>query len=286
MSFWDAANGLAATQMVFLGIALLIAFGFEFINGFHDTANAVTTVIYTRTLRPTPAVIYSGFMNFLGVLFGVEVIGFVLSVLGEHLTESRFGVAFGIVHLLPVDLLIEGSSGRALVMVLALLLAGVIWNLGTWYVGLPVSSSHTLIGSILGAGLAHGLLAGKASAGVDWNQAGQVLLGLVISPAIGFVAAYGLLLAMKATIREKRLYEPPAHAYDRPPVWIRAILVVTCGGVSFAHGSNDGQKGMGLILLMLIGFLPIHYAMDLASPTKAAASYQAAVEARPTRKSA
>jgi phosphate/sulfate permease len=150
-------------------------FGFEFINGFHDTANAVTTVIYTRTLRPTPAVVYSGLMNFLGVLFGVEVIGFVLMALDEHTTESRFGVAFGIVHLLPVDLLIEGSSGRTLVMVLALLLAGVIWNLGTWYVGLPVSSSHTLIGSILGVGLAHGLLAGKGTAGVDWSQAGKVL---------------------------------------------------------------------------------------------------------------
>jgi phosphate/sulfate permease len=280
MNFWDAANGLTATSLAFLVISLLVAFGFEFINGFHDTANAVTTVIYTRTLRPTPAVIYSGLMNFLGVLFGVEVIAFVLSALGERLTESRFGVAFGIVHLLPVDLLIEGSSGRALVMVLALLLAGVVWNLGTWYVGLPVSSSHTLIGSILGVGLAHSLLAGKGAAGVDWGQAGKVLLGLVISPAIGFAAAYGLLLAMKATVREKRLYEPPAHPDDRPPVWIRAILIVTCGGVSFAHGSNDGQKGMGLILLVLIGFLPIHYAMDLASPTKAATSYQAAVEAR------
>jgi phosphate/sulfate permease len=165
-------------------------------------------------------------------------------------------------------------------MVLALLLAGVTWNLGTWYMGLPVSSSHTLIGSILGVGLAHGLLVGKGTAGIDWGQAGKVLLGLVISPAIGFAAAYALLLAMKAIIREKRLYEPPAHADDRPPVWIRAILIVTCGGVSFAHGSNDGQKGMGLILLVLIGFLPVHYAMDLASPKKAEASYQAAVEAR------
>ncbi|HEX4590783.1 MAG TPA: inorganic phosphate transporter, partial [Gemmataceae bacterium] len=280
MTVWDAAGDLSPTKLLFLGTALLVAFGFEFINGFHDTANAVTTVIYTRTLRPTPAVIYSGVMNFLGVLFGVQVIGFVLSVLGDHLAESRFGVAFGIVHLLPVDLLIEGSSGRALAMVLALLLAGVTWNLGTWSMGLPVSSSHTLIGSILGVGLAHSLLAGRGTAGVDWSQAGKVLLGLVISPAIGFVGAYVLLLAMKATIREKRLYEPPAHAGDRPPIWIRAVLIITCGGVSFAHGSNDGQKGMGLILLVLIGFLPVHYAMDLASPEKAEAAYRAAVAAR------
>jgi phosphate/sulfate permease len=280
MTVWDAAADLSLTKLLFLGSALLVAFGFEFINGFHDTANAVTTVIYTRTLRPTPAVVYSGVMNFLGVLFGVEVIGFVLALLGDHLAESRFGVAFGIVHLLPVDLLIEGSSGHALAMVLALLLAGVTWNLGTWYMGLPVSSSHTLIGSILGVGLAHSLLVGQGTAGVDWSQAGKVLLALVISPAIGFAGGYALLLAMRATIREKRLYEPPAHADDRPPIWIRAVLVVTCGGVSFAHGSNDGQKGMGLILLVLIGFLPAFYAMDLASPGKAEATYQAAVAAR------
>jgi phosphate/sulfate permease len=280
MNFWDAANSLPAATAAFLAIALVVAFGFEFINGFHDTANAVTTVIYTRTLKPTPAVIYSGLLNFLGVLFGVAVIGAVLSLFVDHPPDSRFGVAFGIVHLLPVDLLIEGSSGQALVMVLSLLLAGVIWNLGTWYMGLPVSSSHTLIGSILGVGLANSLLVGKGTAGVDWSQAGKVLLGLIISPAVGFGAAYVLLLAMKAVIREKRLYEPPAHAADRPPVWIRAVLVFTCGGVSFAHGSNDGQKGMGLILLVLIGFLPFHYAMDLSRPEKAEATYAAAVQAR------
>jgi inorganic phosphate transporter, PiT family len=280
MSFWDAAHSLEPATLAFLIVALVVAFGFEFINGFHDTANAVTTVIYTRTLKPTPAVIYSGTMNFLGVLFGVTVIGYVLSLVADHPPQSQFGVAFGIVHLLPVDLLIEGSSGQALVMVLSLLLAGVIWNLGTWYLGLPVSSSHTLIGSILGVGLANSLLLGKGTAGVDWTQAGKVLLGLVISPAVGFGAAYVLLLVMKATIREKRLYEPPAHADDRPPIWIRAILIFTCGGVSFAHGSNDGQKGMGLILLVLIGFLPFHYAMDLTGPEKAEATYNAAVEAR------
>jgi phosphate/sulfate permease len=280
MTFWYAAGSLSSGTMAFLAVALLVAFGFEFINGFHDTANAVTTVIYTRTLKPTPAVIYSGLMNFLGVLFGVTVIGFVLSLLIDHPPQSQFGVAFGIVHLLPVDLLIEGSSSQALVMVLSLLLAGVIWNLGTWYLGLPVSSSHTLIGSILGVGLANSLLVGKGTAGVDWTQAGKVLLGLIISPAVGFGAAYVLLLVMKAVIREKRLYEPPAHADDRPPIWIRAVLIFTCGGVSFAHGSNDGQKGMGLILLVLIGFLPFHYAMDMSSPEKAVATYTAAIDAK------
>jgi inorganic phosphate transporter, PiT family len=280
MSFWDAATALQPATMAFLFVALVVAFGFEFINGFHDTANAVTTVIYTRTLKPTPAVLYSGVMNFLGVLFGVAVVGYVLSLFVEHHSGSQFGVAFGIVHLLPVDLLIEGSSGQALLMVLSLLLAGIIWNLGTWYLGLPVSSSHTLIGSILGVGLANSLILGKGTAGVDWTQAGRVLLGLIISPAVGFGAAYVLLAVTKATIREKRLYEPPAHADDRPPVWIRAILIFTCGGVSFAHGSNDGQKGMGIILLVLIGFLPFHYAMDLSAPKKASATRAAAVEAR------
>src|SRR5215467_10939681 len=136
MWFWDAVSALPATQILFLFVALAVAFGFEFINGFHDTANAVTTVIYTRTMKATPAVMYSGVLNFLGVLL------------------SGTAVAFSIVNLLPVDLLIESDSVRAVVMVLSLLLAGMIWNLGTWWYGLPVSSSHTLIGSILGVGLA------------------------------------------------------------------------------------------------------------------------------------
>ncbi len=262
MSFWDAVAELPTTNALFFALALLIAFGFEFINGFHDTANAVTTVIYTRTLRATPAVLYSGFMNFLGVLLGGTT------------------VAFSIVNLLPVDLLIQSNEQSArlgLVMVLALLFAAILWNLGTWYLGLPVSSSHTLIGSILGVGLANSLLTGVD--GVNWAKAQEVGLGLLLSPLIGFVASALLLLAMKATVREPRLYIPP-QGDDRPPRWVRAVLLTTCGGVSFAHGSNDGQKGMGLILLVLIGFLSGHYALDIYDASKVEPARAAAVQAK------
>jgi phosphate/sulfate permease len=249
MSFADAVFALPVGQMVFLIVALVVAFGFEFINGFHDTANAVTTVIYTRTMKATPAVIYSGALNFLGVLMGGTA------------------VAFSIVNLLPVDLLVEADSAAALVMVLSLLLAGVIWNLGTWYKGIPVSSSHALIGSILGVGLANSLYVGRGLAGVNWTKAGEVGLALLISPLIGFGLAALLLLVMKRTLREPRLYIPP-QGDDRPPGWVRGLLITTCGGVSMAHGSNDGQKGMGLILLVLIGFMPQYYALDPHHPEK------------------
>jgi phosphate/sulfate permease len=252
MTFWDAALALSAVPLLFFAVALLVAFAFEFINGFHDTANAVTTVIYTRTLPATPAVLYSGVMNFLGVLLGGTA------------------VAFSIVNLLPVDLLIQANEQSArlgLVMVMALLLAGVIWNLGTWYLGLPVSSSHTLIGSILGVGIANGLLTGQGLGGVKWDKAGEVGLGLLLSPVIGFAASAGLLLLMRRTLREPRLYAPP-EGDDRPPGWVRGVLLATCGGVSFAHGANDGQKGMGLILLVLIGFLTGHYALDVYDASK------------------
>jgi phosphate/sulfate permease len=254
MWFWDAAAALPTVPLLCLGVALVVAFGFEFINGFHDTANAVTTVIYTRTMRPTPAVLYSGVMNFLGALMTVVV--------------GTAAVAFSVVNLLPVDLLAEANSNAALVTVLALLLAGVGWNLGTWYLGLPVSSSHTLIGSILGVGIANGLWSGAGTAGVNWGKAGEVGLGLLVSPMVGFLCAGGLLLLMRQVLRDPRLYTPPGEG-DAPPRWVRGVLVLTCGGVSFAHGSNDGQKGMGLLLLVLIGFLPAHYALDTNSPGEA-----------------
>ncbi len=243
-SVWDAIGQLSIQHQAFFAFALLIAFGFEFINGFHDTANAVTTVIYTGTLRPNPAVLYSGICNFFGVLFGGTA------------------VAFSIVNLLPVDLLIDSASTRAIVMVVSLLLAGVIWNLSTWWYGLPVSSSHTLIGSILGVGLANSLVTRGDASGVSSAQATEVGVSLLISPVIGFAAAAALLLVMKRFLREPNLYHPPGEG-DNPPKWVRGVLLATCGGVSFAHGSNDGQKGMGLILLALIGFLPTYYALDL-----------------------
>jgi inorganic phosphate transporter, PiT family len=244
MDFWSAAFSLPGLTLVFFFLALLLAFGFEFINGFHDTANAVTTVIYTRSLKPTPAVLYSGFLNFLGVLFG------------------GVGVAYGIVRLFPQDVVFAPGSGTILVMVVAMLIAAVSWNLGTWYFGLPVSSSHTMIGSIVGVALAYSLLAGKGVSAVPWGEASKVGLGLLFSPLIGFGAAAILLLILKSIIRTPRLYEPPVGD-DQPPGWIRYILIFTCGAVSFTHGSNDGQKGMGLMMLILIGFLGGYYALNI-----------------------
>jgi phosphate/sulfate permease len=258
MHFWDALTSLPPGSMVCLIVALAIAFAFEFINGFHDTANAVTTVIYTKSLKPTPAVLYSGFLNFLGVLLGGTA------------------VAFGIVNLLPVDLLLERSSNSALIMVLSLLLSGVIWNLGTWWMGLPVSSSHTLIGSILGVGLANSLMEGHGISGVNWHKAAEVGAALLFSPFLGFGLAAGLLLVCRYFLHEPKLYEPPVEG-DKPPGWIRGVLIATCGGVSYAHGSNDGQKGMGLVLLVLIGFMPFAYALNVSEPTLASRTLEAAV---------
>jgi phosphate/sulfate permease len=251
MTIWQALGQLDTAQVIIFFLALSVAFGFEFINGFHDTANAVATVIYTRTLEATPAVVYSGFCNFLGVLLGGT------------------GVAFGIVYLLPVDVLVASDSSAALVMVMALLVAGVTWNLGTWALALPVSSSHTLIGSILGVGLANSLLAGNGLSGVRWDQATKTGLALLLSPLIGFLFTALLYKLARRTLRDPRLYQPPPDG-EKPPRWVRGVLIGTCGGVSLAHGSNDGQKGMGLILLVLIGFLPVHYALNSAHTGEAA----------------
>jgi PiT family inorganic phosphate transporter len=232
---------------VLLGIALLIALGFEFVNGFHDTANAVATVIYTHSLEPQVAVLWSGCWNFIGVLV------------------STGTVAFGIISLLPVELILQVGGGAGFAMVFALLVAAIIWNLGTWWFGLPSSSSHTLIGSIIGVGLANQFLAPAATgtSGVDWSQAGNIGKSLLISPIVGFVCAAGLLLLMKVVLPNKHLYEAPVGTQP-PPFWIRCLLVLTCTGVSFAHGSNDGQKGMGLIMLILVGTVPTAYALNRA----------------------
>jgi inorganic phosphate transporter, PiT family len=231
-----------------LGVALVIALGFEFVNGFHDTANAVATVIYTHSLKPNYAVVWSGFFNFLGVL------------------TSTGAVAFGIVSLLPVELILQVGSDAGFAMVFALLIAAIIWNLGTWWLGLPASSSHTLIGSVIGVGIANALLHGRnGTSGVDWDQATSIGKALLFSPLIGFFASGALLLVMKLLVRNKALYEAPKSA-GAPPWWIRILLVFTCTGVSFAHGSNDGQKGMGLIMLILIGTVPTAYALNRAVP--------------------
>jgi PiT family inorganic phosphate transporter len=247
---------LAIGAFVLLGIALLIALGFEFVNGFHDTANAVATVIYTQSLPPLVAVIWSGTFNFLGVLL------------------STGGVAFSIVNLLPVELILQVGSSAGFAMIFALLIAAIIWNLGTWALGLPASSSHTLIGSIIGVGVANQLMApaDAATSGVDWAQAAGTFEALLFSPLVGFVCAAMLLLVMRAVIRRRDLYEAPTGG-SRPPLWIRCLLVLTCTGVSFAHGSNDGQKGMGLIMLILIGAVPTAYALNRAVPESATPAF-------------
>ena len=321
--------------------ALLIALGFEFVNGFHDTANAVATVIYTHSLDPNIAVVWSGLCNLTGVLL------------------SSGAVAFSVITLLPVELILQVSSGAGFAMVFALLIAAIIWNLSTWWFGLPASSSHTMVGSIIGVGIANQLMSvHTGTSGVDWEQATKVFKVLLISPIIGFGAAALLLLLSKLFIltkwaksfavhfdanHKKPLWLIPAIAITgipgaylfllaaplvfglfgtpgmavwqpiksfaalnppvgliatmvlvgiagwyclavfarividnadvlftapkgaNPPPWpIRALLVFTCSGVSFAHGSNDGQKGMGLIMLILIGTVPTAYALNHA----------------------
>ena len=238
------------TVITYVGLvlALGLALAFEFVNGFHDTANAVATVIYTNTLKPTPAVVWSGICNLIGVL------------------SSSGLVAFAIVALLPAELVVNIGSGAGFAMVFSLLISAILWNLSTWYFALPASSSHTLVGAIIGVGLANSYLEPNVTitSGVDWAEAEKVGLGLLISPLLGFVFAAALLLLCKALIKNPALYEAPKNK-AKPPLWIRGILLTTCTGVSFAHGSNDGQKGMGLIVLILVGILPGTYALKMTA---------------------
>ncbi len=238
----------AIAPFLLLFVALLIALGFEFVNGFHDTANAVATVIYTRSLPANFAVVWSGAFNLAGVL------------------ASSGAVAFGIISLLPVELILQVGSNAGFAMVFALLIAAIIWNLGTWAFGLPASSSHTLIGSIIGVGITNALLHGRSgTSGVDWSKAKEVGEALLLSPLFGFLLAAALLLLLKSIIRVPALYAEPKGDHP-PPWWIRGILILTCTLVSFFHGSNDGQKGMGLIMLILIGTVPTAYALNRALP--------------------
>jgi PiT family inorganic phosphate transporter len=242
---------------ILLGTALVIALGFEFVNGFHDTANAVATVIYTHAMPPTIAVVWSGFFNFLGVLF------------------SSGAVAYSVITLLPVELILQVGSGAGFAMVFALLIAAILWNLGTWAFGLPASSSHTMIGSIIGVGLGNQVFsAATGTSGVDWSQAWKIGQTLLLSPVFGFVLAALLFLAMKALVRKPELYTEP-KGKEPPPLWIRALLIFTCTGVSYFHGSNDGQKGMGLIMLILIGTVPTAYALNRALPDSEIGVYRA-----------
>ena len=254
---------------VLLGVAMLIALGFEFVNGFHDTANAVATVIYTHSLPANIAVVWSGLFNFLGVLV------------------STGAVAFSVVSLLPVELILQVGSGAGFAMVFALLFAAILWNLSTWWLGLPASSSHTMIGSIIGVGITNALMHGRdGTSGVDWSKATEIGYSLLLSPLVGFFCAALLLLLLKFVVRTPELYAEP-KGQTPPPIWVRGLLILTCTGVSFAHGSNDGQKGMGLIMLILIGTVPTSYALNRALPathvaefSKASAAASKVVEAK------
>ncbi len=235
--------GLEPDLLILLFLCLTAACGFEFVNGFHDTANAVATVIYTNSLKPNAAVMWSGLCNFIGVFSG------------------GIAVAMGIVNLLPVELLIDQNTYHSVAMVLALLLSAIIWNLGTWYYGLPSSSSHTLIGSILGVGLAFGFMPESKGTAVNWEKAGEIGLSLIISPLIGFSLTIVLMFLLKRLVKDDSIFKEPKKNHP-PPTWIRSILILTCTGVSFFHGSNDGQKGVGLVMLILIGIIPAHFAID------------------------
>ncbi|MEG1038295.1 MAG: inorganic phosphate transporter [Pseudomonas sp.] len=265
---WSLAHDIDAsgtvvttwTPFLLLGVALVIALGFEFVNGFHDTANAVATVIYTHSLPASVAVVWSGFFNFLGVLL------------------SSGAVAFGIIALLPVELILKVGSSAGFAMVFALLLSAIIWNLGTWWLGLPASSSHTLIGSIIGVGVANALMHGRdGTSGVDWAQASKVGYSLLLSPLVGFACAALLLIALRHLVKRRDLYQAPV-GNTPPPWWIRGVLIMTCTGVSFAHGSNDGQKGMGLIMLILVGTLPMAYALNRTMPAEQTLHFAAVAE--------
>ena len=307
-------NGITLTSIwpwILLGVALVIALGFEFVNGFHDTANAVATVIYTHSLDPNIAVVWSGLCNLVGVL------------------TSSGTVAFTVITLLPVELILQVSSGAGFAMVFALLIAAIVWNLGTWWFGLPASSSHTMVGSIIGVGLANQLMNGhNGTSGVDWEQATKVFKVLLISPLVGFGAAALLMLFAKFGVKRPvmrilagliggsvagyialtvfnswlwagsfaafigaaivlasgwlanypAIFEAPKGSAP-PPLPIRALLILTCSGVSFSHGSNDGQKGMGLIMLILIGAAPTAYALNRTMPDSATPAFISAASA-------
>jgi inorganic phosphate transporter, PiT family len=239
----DPASALAFGLLIF---ALMMVMMFEATNGFHDAANAVATVIYTKSLKPGQAVVWSGFMNFLGVLIG------------------GIAVAYALVELLPAEVLTPPDGGPAVAMLVSLLVAALFWNIGTWWFGLPNSSSHCLIGALIGVALGNALARSRSLAeGVHWPQLWKVLEALALSPLLGFVLAGALYVLTRRTVHDQHLYEPVGD--KRPIWWMRAILILTCTGVSFSHGTNDGQKSIGLIMLTIIGIFPATYALNPAA---------------------
>ncbi len=237
--------GLETSLAVLFILCILTVCIFEFANGFHDTANAVATVIYTGSLKPTYAVVWSGFLNFAGLMYS--------SVIG-------YKVAMGIINLLPLSDMVMLSTGESVSLVLGMMLSGILWNLGTWYLGIPCSSSHTMIGSILGVGLVFFYLHGGD--GVNWGKAADIGLSLLISPLFGFSLTILLMYILRRVVKERKNIFKEPEAGSKPPTWIRVILISTCSLVSFFHGSNDGQKGVGLMLIILITFMPLRFALN------------------------
>ena len=232
-------GNVSGGTLVFLIAAVGLALSFEFVNGFHDTANAVATVIYTNTLKPGYAVVWSGLWNLVGVL------------------TSAGTVAFGIVALLPVELVINVGTGAGFAMVFSLLISAMIWNLGTWYFGLPASSSHTLIGSIVGVGLANSMIAGSHTFGD--GELGKVQIRWRRSwcrrSSISWAPGAVVVDEMVAALELKELVGRAADLGCAP-------CCAHCTGVSFAHGSNDGQKGMGPLMLILMASYREVYALN------------------------
>lgn len=237
--------GLDTGLTILLIVCLLAAVAFEFINGFHDTANAVATVIYTNSLKPWVAVVWSGVWNAIGVFAG------------------GISVAMGITYLLPNEVLLDTNVYHNVALIMALLFTAIAWNLGTWYFGIPCSSSHTLIGSILGVGLAYSFIATDSSISyVNWGKAKDIGLSLLLSPILGFSLAILLMYLLRQLVRKRTIFKEPT-GNTPPPFWIRLILLLTCTGVSFSHGSNDGQKGVGLVMLILIAIVPTYFTINV-----------------------
>ncbi len=239
----QAISELTSLHLLLFFVAVGAVCLFEFVNGFHDTANAVATVIYTRTLKPVVAVIWSGSWNFIGVWMG------------------GIAVAMSIIHLLPISELMSMPEHENLAIVFAVLLSAISWNLFTWYFGIPCSSSHTLIGALLGAGM--GFYWVHGGVGINWGKAQDIGLSLLLSPAFGFTAVIMVLYIFRYVIKNKDIFkEPEDNQFMPAPWWIRGILLLTCTLVSFFHGNNDGQKGVGILMIVLLAILPAHYALN------------------------
>lgn len=248
-------NDFSGLAIFLLAICILCVCVFEFINGFHDTANAVATVIYTKSMKPLQAVIYSGILNFLGMASSLYIIG--------------PKVAMGMVKLMPVNDMMSQPIGVGIALIFAILLSAIFWNFFTWYFGIPCSSSHTMIGALIGGGIGFQYFYGGK--GPNWDKAMDIGKSLLLSPLFGFAVVIILMIFLRMLIKNKVLFSEPEE-HSKPPVWIRIMLFITCGLVSFFHGQNDGQKGLGLLLVVLMTFLPVHYAlnphMDIAKTTQ------------------